>query len=105
MNTPLAVPEDPKMMHRLIPNSSFSLPRQLLGALPSQMQPFFTVSAASTRTDASEILLRNDAKSTGITSLTLNNPMKCNVLSWDMIDALQKQLYDIGSDSVRSLVS
>jgi len=47
------------------------------------------------------LLLRNDETASGITTLTLNNPRKYNVLSWELLDALQKQLDDIATDSVR----
>lgn len=41
------------------------------------------------------ILLREDDKETGITTLILNNPKKYNVLSWDMLDKLQYHIDDI----------
>ena len=41
------------------------------------------------------ILLRKDDKATGITTLTLNNPKRYNVLSSDMIDKLQNHIDDI----------
>lgn len=50
-------------------------------------------------------LLRNDETASGITTLTLNNPRKYNVLSWELLDALQKQLDDIATDSVRIQLS
>ncbi|KAL7534716.1 hypothetical protein ACHAWF_004924 [Thalassiosira exigua] len=59
----------------------------------------------STTTVSGDLLLRNDEKRTGITTLTLNNPSKYNVLSWEMLSALQDQLDDISNDpSVRVLV-
>ena len=51
------------------------------------------------------MLLRNDETASGITTLTLNNPRKYNVLSWELLDALQKQLDDIATDSVRIQLS
>jgi hypothetical protein len=51
------------------------------------------------------LLLRNDETASGITTLTLNNPRKYNVLSWELLDALQKQLDDIATDSVRIQLS
>ncbi|KAL7524252.1 hypothetical protein ACHAXR_000491, partial [Thalassiosira sp. AJA248-18] len=62
--------------------------------------------ALSTRAgSSSNILLRNDEKPTGITTLTLNNPEKYNILSSGMIDTLQNQLDNIATDSsIRVLV-
>jgi len=51
------------------------------------------------------LLLRNDETASGITTLTLNNPRKYNLLSWELLDALQKQLDDIAADSVRIQLS
>ena len=76
--------------------------------MPSPSLPiianFAAAASISISTDASDLLLRNDVDSTGITTLTLNNPNKYNVLSWAMLDVLQNQLDDIGSDSVRNLL-
>ena len=49
----------------------------------------------STSYDDDSILLRKDDKRTGITTLTLNNPKRYNVLSWDMLDKLQYHIDDI----------
>lgn len=48
------------------------------------------------------ILVRKDDKETGITTLTLNNPKRYNVLSWNMLDKLQYHIDDIKvKDTVR----
>ena len=49
----------------------------------------------STTCDDDSILVRKDDKETGITTLTLNNPKRYNVLSWDMLDKLQYHIDDI----------
>jgi hypothetical protein len=90
------------MTHRLFLKSSLFPPR-VWGTVPSPLPILPARSAASTSADAGDLLLRNDVNSTGITTLTMNNPMKYNILSWAMLDVLQNQLDDIGSDSVRNL--
>lgn len=45
------------------------------------------------------IMIRDD-DSSGVTTLTLNKPEKYNVLSWDMLDALQAELDEIAKDEV-----
>lgn len=47
-----------------------------------------------------DVLLRRDDNGTGISTLTLNKPEKYNVLSWEMLDALQKELDDIAKQEV-----
>lgn len=93
------------MTHRLFLKPSL-FPLRICGAVPSPSLPIIAnfVAAASISTDASDLLLRNDVNSTGITTLTLNNPNKYNILSRAMLDVLQNQLDDIGSDSVRNLL-
>lgn len=60
--------------------------------------------AASTEAGSS-LLLRHAEELVGITTLTLNNPKKYNVLSWEMLDTVQNQLDDIAADSsIRVLV-
>ena len=59
-------------------------------------------SISSTTCSNDDVLLRNNDISGGITSLTLNNPKRYNVLSSDMLDKLQYQLDDIAQDSVRA---
>ena len=56
--------------------------------------------AFSSQGGVSNLLLRDDDVSTGVTTLTLNNPKKYNVLSWEMLDSLQRQLDNIAGDSV-----
>ena len=58
--------------------------------------------SSTTSCSNDDILLRNNDISSGITSLTLNNPKRYNVLSSDMLDKLQYQLDDIAQDSVRA---
>lgn len=92
------------MTHRMISNLTLLRHKTLhVVTSPLPLLPFIakTTASISTSTDASDILLRTNVTSSGITTLTLNNPAKHNVLSWDMLDALQNQLDDIGSDSVR----
>lgn len=64
---------------------------------PSPM--YFARAFSAGPSDVSSILLRHDNKSAGITTLTLNNPKKYNVLSWNMLDALQNQIDGIANDS------
>mmetsp|Transcript_32652 Transcript_32652/g.56919 ORF Transcript_32652/g.56919 Transcript_32652/m.56919 type:complete len:313 (+) Transcript_32652:168-1106(+) len=71
--------------------------------LPSPLLCF--AKAVSTKAGSTNLLLRNDDESTGVTTLTLNNPKKYNVLSWEMLDTLQNQLDDISTNSsIRVLV-
>ena len=58
--------------------------------------------SSTTSCSNDDILLRNNDISSGITSLTLNNPKRYNVLSSDMLDKLQYQLDYIAQDSVRA---
>lgn len=59
-------------------------------------------SASSVSSSPDELLLREDDKSTGVTSLRLNNPAKHNVLSARMLDRLGEELESISEDdSVR----
>lgn len=58
--------------------------------------------SSTTSCSNDDVLLRNNDISGGITSLTLNNPKRYNVLSSDMLDKLQHQLDDIAQDSVRA---
>ncbi|KAL7516460.1 hypothetical protein ACHAWX_001474 [Stephanocyclus meneghinianus] len=44
------------------------------------------------------ILMRTDDNATGVTTLTLNKPEKFNILTWDMLEALQKQLNEIADE-------
>ena len=67
------------------------------GIFPSSRSHHRTFSSTS----GDDILLRNDDTATGITSLTLNNPKRYNVLSWEMLDKLQYQLDNIAKDTVR----
>lgn len=46
----------------------------------------------------SNILIREDVAN--ISTLTLNKPEKHNVLSWQMLDALQSELDSIAADEV-----
>ena len=64
-----------------------------MSSLPSRAVDFSTAAQV-------DLLLRSDAKESGITTLTLNNPSKYNVLSWDMLCALEEQLDDISGDQV-----
>lgn len=43
------------------------------------------------------ILLRNDDEN-GVATLTLNNPVKYNVMTWDMLQLLQNQLDTISKE-------
>ena len=61
-----------------------------------------TTRSISSTSSNDDLLLRNNDISSGITSLTLNNPKRYNVLSSDMLDKLQYQLDDIAQDSVRA---
>jgi enoyl-CoA hydratase/carnithine racemase len=49
--------------------------------------------------------LRNDEISSGITTLTLNNPRRYNALSLGMLYDLQSQLDDIAKDEVSGEVA
>lgn len=48
--------------------------------------------------DAASILLRDDDRASGITTLTLNRPAALNALSLDLMDAVQTQLDAIALD-------
>ena len=47
--------------------------------------------------------MRTDDNATGVTTLTMNNPEKFNVLTWEMLEALQNQLNTIADEEVRIL--
>mmetsp|Transcript_8351 Transcript_8351/g.18051 ORF Transcript_8351/g.18051 Transcript_8351/m.18051 type:complete len:109 (+) Transcript_8351:151-477(+) len=85
-------------MH-LKPMLCLATPSSILSKFTLPSPPFF-VKAVSTKSGSANVLLRNDNDSIGITTLTLNNPKKFNVLSWEMLDTLQNQLDDIASNSV-----
>ena len=83
----------PKAVHYFAPSMNSPAPSVLCGRV------------FSTSTRANNLLLRDDDKSTGITTLKLNSPHNYNVLSWDMLDTLQEQIDDIAtSESIRVLV-
>ena len=61
--------------------------------------------ASSQQCDDDDLIRRCDDTANAVTTLTLNNPHKYNVLSSAMIDALQLQLDDIAAnDSISVLV-
>ena len=84
---------------------SISRPRSRLAessfSLMSGVMTTWSLYARSRSTSADGgLLLRSDEKASGVTTLTLNNPLKYNALSWELLDALQNQLDEIGTDSV-----
>lgn len=84
----------------LISTIKFSAYFRSRGIFPSSQSYHRTLSSTS----SDGILLRNDDTATGITSLTLNNPKRYNVLSWEMLDKLQYQLDAIAKDTVRIIL-
>lgn len=61
--------------------------------------------ASSTLVSSSDLIKRYDDTESSVTTLTLNNPKKYNVLSSAMLDAMQHQLDDIAAnDSISVLV-
>ena len=76
--------------------------QQKSGHIPLVFSFAKTTRSISSTSSNDDLLLRNNDISSGITSLTLNNPKRYNVLSSDMLDKLQYQLDDIAQDSVRA---
>lgn len=67
---------------------------------PSHTFPFSRPMRMLHLDSQSSILLRHDDDTTGITMLTLNKPEKYNILSWEMLDALQKEFDMIANQEV-----
>ena len=86
----------------LISTIKFSAYFRSRGIFPFPSSQSYHRTLSSTSSDG--ILLRNDDTATGITSLTLNNPKRYNVLSWEMLDKLQYQLDAIAKDTVRIIL-
>ena len=63
-----------------------------------------TASTCQVRGNDGSILIRTDDIATGVTTLTLNRPEKLNVLTWEMLEALQYQLNTIAEEEVRLLL-
>lgn len=62
-----------------------------------------SVSSCEVHGNVGSILIRTDDNATGVTTLTLNKPEKFNVLTWEMLEALQNQLNTIADEEVRVL--
>lgn len=89
----------------------------MIGILPQRFQSFFvsssgllarsaaprrqhlrSISSSTVTLNNDQILLRHDDVENAVTTLTLNNPKKYNVLSSAMLDELQLQLDDIAKN-------
>lgn len=79
----------------------------MIGMVPQRFNSFFVSSSgllnlrsisSSTVTLNDHILLRHDDVENAVTTLTLNNPRRYNVLSSAMLDELQLQLDDIAKN-------